>query len=179
MITFRGPGRSLTLIIVDMKDHRRSHEQKIPCHPLIQSPPTTMRTPVSTLLSLLSPTHCASTPAPFQLRSNADPDLWFWPCPDAPPPPPYVGGDNQMPILFFTLWYTSYCLQCRGNQIYRHFPPGGPLPPFCTPCQSPINISLCHSNVSLEKILVPVNSKRTVWCLEGHKRSIWALVFMR
>lgn len=125
MITSRGPGGSLTLIIVDMKDHRRSHERKYPVTPLSNPP---LQQPSELQSALFCPC-CLQLIRPQRqhLFSWAKmPNLWIWPCPDPPPPSePYVQKELIIKCLshISILWYASYCLWCRGYQSYRR-PPG-------------------------------------------------------
>lgn len=115
MITSRGPGGSLTLIIVDMKDHRRSHERKYPVTPLSNPP---LQQPSELQSALFCPC-CLQLIRPQRqhLFSWAKkPNLWIWPCPDPPPPPskPYVQKEVIIKCLIclnqISYLYTLICL---------------------------------------------------------------------
>lgn len=86
--------------------------------------------------------HRASAPAPFPPCWNARDDLWFWLRRDV------IYVHKEMIIKCPSHTYTLIYAEGSSRQVvhYLHH-------------QSPMHISLCHSNVSLKKNLIAANNR--------------------
>lgn len=132
MITSRGPGGSLTLIIVDMKDHRRSHERKYPVTPLSNPPNNHQNSSQHPFVPAVS-TSSRLSASTFSALLKCRPWTFDFDPVQSSPRKPYVHKEVIIECLFLISIYSDILhtvYDAEGSRFIDGPSAGGPLPPI-------------------------------------------------